>query len=54
MLMTCGSLLPFLCVVLLRINRMMEKHLTDKLRLEVFSLQSLLQVSVRAGLHFPH
>lgn len=60
--MTCGGPLPFLCVLLLTITRMMEKHLASKLRLEVFSLQifssflwelvkQTLQVSVGARLH---
>lgn len=35
MLMTCGGLFPFLCVLLLMINRMMQRHLSSKLRLEV-------------------
>lgn len=39
MLMTCGGLLPFLCALLLMINWMMERHLSSKLRLEVFSLK---------------
>ena len=61
--MTCGCPLPFLCVLLLTINRMIEKHIASKLRLEVFSLQiffsrflwellkQTLQVSVGARLH---